>query len=136
MASNLYAARAYYGALEGGDASALLEILHPEAGLRLTDGLPDGLGGSYRGGRAVLGALGRVAEVFDLVARPETLLDAEGDRVVALGRYVGKARATDRPLDAAFAHVLEFREGRVARITQVTDSSRWADALGPLKRWG
>ena len=63
-----------------------------------------------------------------LRSRPETLLDAEGDRVV-LGRYVGGARATGRPL-AAFPHVLEFREGCVARHTQVTDSSRWANALG------
>ena len=39
-------------------------------------------------------------------------------------------------LDAAFAHVLEFREGRVARHIQVTDSSRWTDALGPPERWG
>jgi uncharacterized protein len=136
MESNVDAARAYHEALEGRDAAALLGALHPHAELRLTDGLPDGLGGSYRGSRAVLDALGRAAELFDIVARPETLLDAEGDRVVAAGRYVGKARTTHRPLDDAFAHVLEFREGRVARITQVTDSSRWTDALGPPERWG
>ena len=136
MGSNLDAARAYYEALEARDAAALLEILHPDAELRLTDGLPDGLGGSYRGGRAVLGALGRVAEIFDVVARPQTLFDAEGDRAVVLGRYVGRARASGRPLDAAFVHVLEFREGRVARHIQVTDSSRWTDALGSPERWG
>jgi 2-(1,2-epoxy-1,2-dihydrophenyl)acetyl-CoA isomerase len=134
MGPNLDAARAYYEALKGRDAAALLEVLHPDAELRLTDGLPEGLGGSYKGSRAVLGVLGRVAEVFDVAARPETLLDAEGDRVVVLGRYVGRVRTTGRPLDAAFAHVLEFREGRVARHTQVTDSSRWANALG-ARNW-
>lgn len=136
MGTNRDVARVYYEALEARDAAALLEILNPDAELRLTDGLTDGLGGSHGGVRAALGALGRVAEVFDAVARPETLLDAKGDRVVVLGRYVGRAWATGRPLDAAFAHVLEFREGRVARHTQVTDSSRWADALGPRKRRG
>ena len=45
MTSNLETARAYYEAGEGRDSAALLEILHPAVNLRLTEGLPGGLGG-------------------------------------------------------------------------------------------
>ena len=45
MASNVETTRAYYEAAEGRDSAVLLEILHPAVNLRLTEGLPGGLGG-------------------------------------------------------------------------------------------
>jgi ketosteroid isomerase-like protein len=35
---------------------------------------------------------------------------------------------TGRPLDAAFAHVLSIRNGRVASLVQITDTQRWHEA--------
>lgn len=129
MASNLETARAYYEAAEDRDGAALIEILHPAVELRLTEGLPDGLGGAYEGREAALGALRQAAEAFDPVARPEQFLSAEDDHVLVLGQYIGRGGVTGRSFEAAFAHVLRIREGRIAQFTQVTDSCRWADAL-------
>ena len=125
MASNVETARAYYEAAEGRDGAALLEILHPSVKLRLTEGLPGGLGGLYEGREAAFDALRRASEAFDALARPELFLSGEDDHVVVLGRYVGVTRETGMPFEAAFAHVLRIREGRVAQFTQVTDSRRW-----------
>lgn len=129
MASNVEVARAYYEAAERRDGAALAELLHPDVELRLTEGLPDDLGGVYEGMEPALGALRRAAEGFDPLACPERFLPAEDGHVVVLGRYAGVARETGVPFDAAFAHVLRVREGRIDRFTQVTDSRRWADAL-------
>ena len=132
MVSNSAVARAYYEAAEGRNGAALIELLHPNMELRLTEGLPVGLGGTYRGRDAALGALRRAAETFDPVARPERFLSAEEDEVIVLGRYIGRAGMTGRSFEAAFVHVLCIQEGSIVRFTQVTDSYRWSDALVEL----
>lgn len=132
MASNLETARAYYEAAERRDGAALFEILHHAVELRLTEGLPDGLGGAYEDREAALGVLRRAAEGFDPLACPKRFLLAQDGHVVVLGRYAGVARETGRPFDAAFVHVLRVRDGRIDRFTQVTDSRRWADARAAL----
>lgn len=76
MASNVETARAYYEAAEGRDGAALL-VLHPAVTLRLTEGLPGGLGGAYEGREAAFDALRRAAEAFGPLARPERFLSAE-----------------------------------------------------------
>jgi ketosteroid isomerase-like protein len=55
-------------------------------------------------------------------------LQTGGPELVAIGRYVGTARDTGRAVDAAFAHVLTVRGGRVASLEQITDTQRWHDA--------
>jgi len=66
----------------------------------------------YVGPQAVLAGvfarLGEDWEVFEV--KPEELLDA-GDRVVALGHYNAKYKATGKEVRAQFAHVWGVRGG-------------------------
>jgi 2-(1,2-epoxy-1,2-dihydrophenyl)acetyl-CoA isomerase len=123
-------ARALYTALASGDADALAELLDPDVVVEPTAGLPGDLG-EVRHGRdaAIQGFWWAIGRQYAARAEPEHFLPTDGGLVV-LGRYRGTARDGGGELDAAFAHVLRFADdGRIAALTQYTDSAGWADAL-------
>ena len=128
--SNTDTARRLYAAFEAADGPALLELLDPDFEGEVTPGLPEGWGGTYHGPQEMLGQCW--GQVFGKLATrpvPEDYLEAADGRVVVLGRYLGTARESGRPHEAAFAHVLSFRDDRIARLVQITDSHRWHEAL-------
>jgi ketosteroid isomerase-like protein len=49
--------------------------------------------------------------------------------VVVTGRVVAHTR-TGRKLDAPYAHVFSFRDGKVSRNDNFHDTALWATALG------
>ena len=90
-----------------------------------TEGLPNALGGIYRGNEnAVARIWGRIWSLFDMSGEAAEFLPVGDDRVVVLGRYVGQAR-DGSPLSAAFAHIFTVRGDRVAALQQITDSAQW-----------
>jgi uncharacterized protein len=92
--------------------------------------MPEGLGGSYEGPEAMLRRCwAPVFALLDVRPVPDEYLPAGADRVVVIGRYLGTARPTGRPLSAAFAHVLRFADGLVTELVQITDTQRWHEAL-------
>lgn len=64
-------------------------------------------------------------EQFEL--HPELWIEA-GDDVVVTGRVVARTR-TGRKLDAPYAHVFSFRDGKVSRNDNFHDTALWATAL-------
>jgi len=120
-----------YPALAVGDRDALNELLDPEFEATLTEGLPFGIGGTHSGAVAAQRdgwwAIGRA---FDLRAEPHEWIDCADGRLLVIGRYVGSARASGAPVDAAFAHLWTAGDGRLTRLWQLTDSARWIDHQG------
>jgi 2-(1,2-epoxy-1,2-dihydrophenyl)acetyl-CoA isomerase len=124
-------ARALYTALAAGDVDALAELLDPDVVVEPTAGMPGELG-EIRHGRdaAVAGFWWAIGRQYAARAEPERFLTTDDGALVVLGRYRGTARDGGGDLDAAFAHVLRFADdGRIAALTQYTDSAGWADAL-------
>ncbi len=121
-------ARTLYEAFARRDGAALAALLSPSFEGWVSEGMPGG-GGRVAGPAAMLALWAGVARAFDVGPRADELVPLEGGGVLALGRYVGRARATGAPVDAAFAHVLRFEGGRVASLRQVTDTARWVEAL-------
>lgn len=84
----------------------------------------------YVGPQAVLEGvfmrLGEDWEVFEV--RPDELLDA-GDRIVALGHYNAKHRATGKEVRPHFAHVWSVRDGKVTSFHQYTDTKGFSEAV-------
>lgn len=123
-------ARTLYRALASGDRGALDELLHADFVGDTTKGLPLGLGGHYDGPAAMRrdfwGAIGRA---YTATAEPLEVHTLGDGRVVVLGRYTGAARATGTKFEADFVHVLTVRDGRIAGLTQLTDSAAWEAAL-------
>lgn len=123
-----------YEAFAAHDAKAMRALLTPGFRGVVTDGMPRGLGGVYEGPEAMFrDCWGPVFKLVDVHPVPLEYLPVADDRMVVLGRYEGTARGTGRPLNAAFAHVLRFADGRVCEIVQITDSARWHDAIGPAE---
>jgi hypothetical protein len=53
-----------------------------------------------------------------------------GDTVVVEGRYSGKALATGLALDAQYCHVFTFKDGKLAKFQQYTDTAKMQEAMG------
>lgn len=120
-----------YAVLAKGDAAALDDLLHPEFVGTTAAGLPLGLGGRYEGVEAMRdGFWWRVGRSYRAEAVPEEFGLLDDGRLFVSGRYCGEGRASGVPLDAAFVHVLAFRDGRVVSLTQLTDTRAWEAALG------
>jgi ketosteroid isomerase-like protein len=124
--------RELYAAIAAHDAPAILAALHPDFVGEVTAGMPLATGGAHTGPQAMLAEVwGPVFAHFDVRVEAEEYLPVSADHAVVLGHYRGSGRATGAPLDAVFAHVLELRDGRVARLRQITDSAAWHRACEP-----
>lgn len=120
--------RAVYPALATGDREALFELLDPEFEGTLTESLPGG--GVHRGARAMIeDGWWSIGRAYAIRAEPREWIPCPDGRLLVLGRYVGRARATGAPLDAAFVHVWSASGGRLSAIWQLTDSALWLRAL-------
>jgi ketosteroid isomerase-like protein len=53
---------------------------------------------------------------------------AEGNKVVALGSYRGKAKATGKMYETEWAMVFTFQDGKVVRFREYCDSAALANA--------
>lgn len=115
-----------YDALNGHDPRGILEALRPDFVGFVSAGMPCGVGGRHDGAEAMLrDCWGVVFGAFDIALEVEERLSVGADRVVFCGRYVGTERATGRPVDAAFAHIVRVEAGRIVELRQVTDTARW-----------
>lgn len=129
MTDILAAGRDLYAALANGDADALMRLLAPRFVGHLCSGMPLGLGRTFDGLDSMMtdgwAALG---DAFVVAPEPEDMIDG-GKVLVVRGTYVGAARATGRPLRAAFIHLWGFDGQRFTSVRQVTDTVRWHEAL-------
>jgi ketosteroid isomerase-like protein len=128
---NVERIKSLYEAFARGDIGAVLGVLDAQIiwneaeNLRYADGNP------YVGPQAVLmGVFARIgAEWEGFSATPEDLLGS-GDKVVGMGRYRGMFKATSKRADAQFVHVFQFRDGKVVRFQQYTDTAQFRDVMG------
>lgn len=120
-----------YDALAAGDRDRITASLAADFVGRLTPGLPHGIGGEHVGAEAMIrdgwfaiGAHWRVR------AEPASYQLLEDGRVQVQGTYRGTGRASGVPFEAWFLHQWELHEGRIAGLTQLTDSAAFVAALG------
>ena len=73
----------------------------------------------------VFAKVGEYFESFEL--RPELWIES-GDDVVVTGRLHARTRS-GRDLDAPYAHVFSFRDGKVSRNDNFHDTALWVEAL-------
>lgn len=128
-----------YAALDAGDEPAIRELLHPEFVGHLAPGLPFGIGGEHRGPDAMIRdgwfAIGKHWRIRAEAGSSTLLTDG---RLVVQGTYRGESRRARRPVAAPYVHVMAFRDGLIAELTQVTDTALLVEALGderPLRTW-
>jgi uncharacterized protein len=115
-----------------GNAAAILAVFDEDVEFRLAEGHPyRGSGGAWTGKDAI-------AKNFFAVAGPEwdgwsigvehTLATASA--VVVEGRYTGRYKPTDRPMDVQVCHVWRFRGDKVASFHQYVDTASLRRVMG------
>lgn len=111
-----------YDAFGRGDVAAALSPFAPDIDWAEADGslYP----GTFVGPEAVLKhVFFRFVTEWEGFAAAPTQFVAEGDTVVALGRYVGTYRATGKSIDVPFAHIWTMKDGKAVRFRQHTDTA-------------
>lgn len=121
---------ALYPALATGDRAALARLVDPDFEGTVTEGLPLGIGGVHRGRDDMIEngwwAIGRA---FKVRVEPQAWIPCSDGRLLVVGRYVGRARESGEPLDAAFVHLWSAETGRLTAVWQLTDSALFVRAL-------
>jgi uncharacterized protein len=129
MASNLDNLRDAYAACNAGDHGAVLSFFAEDIHWEVPPLGPDAQ--TVWDGPQAVGRFFRdvvAPGIPDHRVEPESYHEV-GENVVALGRHVGTAAATGKPLDVPFAHVWSFRNGKAARFYEVVDLQGFADAM-------
>lgn len=121
MSDNVEVVRGLYTAFARGDAASVMAALSADIVWTEADGFP--YAGTYKGPDAVLkNVFMRLAMEWEGYSAVADEFVAQGDVVVALGRYGGKYRATGKSFSAPYAHVWTLRDGKAVRFRQYTDT--------------
>ena len=119
-------AERFYDALANADADTLFALLTDDFVGTVSAGMPHGVGGTHVGpADMIVGVWAHIGALYDMHVEPAEYLVVDDNRVVVIGRYRGPARDGDTVVDAAFAHVITTRNGRMAALQQITDTAQW-----------
>ena len=129
--SNADVIRGVYAAFQKGDIPAVLAAMAPDIVWNEAENFPYADRNPYVGPEAVLnGVFARLGGEWNgFSVKEDELIDA-GDTIVTLGRYGGAPKATGRNIDAQFAHVWRFRNGKIVGFQQYTDTLQTTRAMG------
>ena len=122
--------RAIYEAFATGNIPYVLGVFDPQIEWNESENFiyPSG---PYIGPQAILeGVFARLGGDWDgFSATPEEIVGA-GETVVSFGRYRGTLKQTGVAVNAQFVHVFKFKDGKVVKFQQYTDTAQFRDAAG------
>jgi ketosteroid isomerase-like protein len=123
MATNKETIENAYANFATGDVPAALGAMADDIQWTEADGFP--LAGTYVGPKAVLdGVIARLGEIGDdFAVEPEQFV-ADGDKVVALGRYSWKRKSSGEPAVVKMVHVWTMNGGKAVAFQQHVDTIR------------
>jgi hypothetical protein len=117
-----------YASFQSGDMAALLGSMSADV-----DWCPPDIAGvpfahPHRGAEEVARFFTTIAGLQEpQVFEPREFI-ASDERVVALGYYRWRVRATGREFESSFAHAFTVRDGRIAAFREYTDTAALAAA--------
>jgi uncharacterized protein len=121
MADNVEIVRSGYDAFASGDIPSFLGNLHEKIEWTEAEGFP--YAGTYVGIDAIVeNVFMKLGTEWEGYALAIDSVIGQGDLVISVGTYSGKYVATGKSMRARFAHVWEFRDGKVVRMEQIVDS--------------
>ena len=122
MPDNTERMRNLYDAFGRGDIETVLGTLAPNVEWTEAEGFP--YGGTFVGPDAVLqNVFMKLGTEWDGFAAVPHEFIADAETVIALGDYSGTFKATGKSFKAPFVHVWRFRDGKVAKFRQHTDTA-------------
>jgi uncharacterized protein len=119
-----------YEAFGRGDVEHVLAQIDPEVDWIETEASNIPTHGRFSSPQEVLqNVFAKVPEHFERFELHPELWIESGDDVVVTGRVRARTRS-GRDLDAPYAHVFSFRDGKVSRNDNFHDTALWAAVLG------
>ena len=130
MAENKKTIEGMYEAFGRGDIPVIIGALDPDVEWWEAENFIYADNNPYIGPQAVLeGVFARIGNEWEwFTVTPDEVLDA-GESIVGRGYYAGKYRQTGREVRAQFAHVFSFRNGKVVKFQQYTDTAQFQKAV-------
>jgi uncharacterized protein len=121
-------AKQAYNYFKSGNIEALLSLMSDNISWTLPE-IENVPFGGKRTGRASVGEFFATvgASQENLRFEPREFI-AEGDKVVSLGSYEWRVKATNREFSGEFAHVWTIRDGKAVAFHEYTDTAACADA--------
>ncbi len=131
-AQNTQTVKDAYAAFGSGDVHGILALLDESVeweGVKGTEGVLPQSG--LRKGKAAVGEFFQLlGSTIDFQVFEPKQFVAQGDAVVALGRYKATVKATKKTIEADWVMVFDFRAGKVARFREFADSAQAIRAYG------
>jgi ketosteroid isomerase-like protein len=110
-----------------GNPDIVKTVLAPDVRWEVVEGFP--YSGVYHGLNGVFDFFTRLFGDFeDWHTEPAEIFEA-GDRVIGLGFYSARCKATGKEFTARFAHVWTIRNGVIARLQQCADTLQISRAV-------
>lgn len=130
---NVALVKGIYEAFAVGNVPGVLGKLSPEVVWHEAENFPYADRSPYIGPDAVAaGVFARIgADWNGFKVSMDELLDA-GDTVVALGRYLGEAKATGKAMRAQVVHVWRIKSDKVTHFQQYVDTLQVARVTGAV----
>lgn len=131
-AENVKIVQGLYAAFATGDIPTVLGALDPKVEWREAENFIYADGNPYVGPESVLqGVFMRIVMEWDgFAVTPAEVLDA-GDTAIGYGYYSGTHKQTGKQVRAQFAHFFTFRDGKIVKFQQYTDTAQFKEAVAP-----
>jgi ketosteroid isomerase-like protein len=125
---NVELMKAAYAAFDRGDIAALLEMNAPDVEWNWPAVKEIPQSGPRKGRAQVAQFFETLLAVEDPVSLERREFTAQGDRVVVLGSYTARAKATGRTWESEFVHVWTIRNGQIGRLDIQYNTAAAVDA--------
>jgi ketosteroid isomerase-like protein len=123
-----------YNNFKTGNIQGLLGLLSDDVEWQLPEIENVPFAGKRTGRSAVGEFFASVAETQEVLQFEPREFVAQGDKVVSLGRYRWRVKATGREHGSDFAHVFTIRNGQVVGFQEYTDTAAAAKAFQKAMR--
>jgi uncharacterized protein len=112
-----------YQSIKAGDIQALLNSFVEDIEWELPEMENVPFAGKWQGHEGVRQFFSKVFEVQDVIEFEPKEYVAEGDRVVALGDFLMRIKATAREFGSKWAQVWTVKDGKVTRFYEYVDTA-------------
>ena len=125
--------RSFYEAFARRDAQFLTELFDPRIQWTAAENFLYADQSPYVGVDAVLNLIfGRLPADWDDFSVSAAEILGGGDLVIASGRFLGTFKANGASIDAQFAQVFQFKDGKIAKCQMYTDTAQFRESISRI----
>jgi len=125
---NVKIAQQTYELFKSGNVPAFLELYSEDITFQLPEIEKVPFAGSHKGRAALAAFVQSVSESQDALAFNPVEFIAQGDKVVVLGNYSWRVKATGREYSSDWAHIVTFSDGKISAFKEYMDTGTAAAA--------